>query len=565
MKYTIYYKNPNKHFLELELLVDTIDTDQIFLQLPSWRPGRYEIQNFAKNIQKFRIFDANNQQVSFKKVKKDCWEVQTKGIKNIRVVYNYYAQQFDAGGSILEDDLLYINFINCSLYVEGRIEESYEIELHIPTTFKIACGLRKDKHTLFANSFYELVDAPLLASQKLQTIDYQIDNTLFHLWFYGKIEPNFEKIHTDFQRFTQEQISIFGEFPEKEYHFLFLIPTQNFYHGVEHFNSTVIVLGSDQNFEKFYESDLLGISSHELFHVWNAIKIRPAELVPYNFTSENYFRTGYVVEGLTTYYGDYLLARSGVWSKELYFFELNNVLKRYFDNFGHLNMSLADSSFDLWLDGYAIGIPNRKVSIYHKGAIAALILDLEIRRLTKNEKSLDTLMLVLWKEFGLKNKGYTEQDYQRLVEEVAGASLNDYFEKYIYGTESIEFALKQALAYVGCELQSTMSEHINEKSFGFQIEVFEGRNFITKIYPNSPADTVLSLKDEIISINGTMSYREMQEAINYETTEIVVSRNGNIKKYALIPDAQTYFNRYEIKIRPDLTNFEKNNLEKWLG
>ena len=85
-----------------------------------------------------------------------------------------------------------------------------------------------------------------------------------------------------------------------------------------------------------------------------------------------------MAEGLTTYYGDYLLARCGIRSFEEYILDINSLLQRHFNNFGRYNYSLAESSSDLWLDGYVAGIPNRKVSIYAEGALAAFILDIKM-------------------------------------------------------------------------------------------------------------------------------------------------------------------------------------------
>src|SRR3989304_7536298 len=106
------------------------------------------------------------------------------------------------------------------------------------------------------------------------------------------------------------------DFPFETYHFFFQILPTKFYHGVEHLNSTVIALGPSYNLMKgdLYE-DLLGVSSHELFHAWNIKNIRPKEMHPYDYTKENYSKLGYVCEGVTTYYGDLFLYRSGVYSE----------------------------------------------------------------------------------------------------------------------------------------------------------------------------------------------------------------------------------------------------------
>src|SRR6476469_7455228 len=184
------------------------------------------------------------------------------------------------------------------------------------------------------------------------------------------------------------------------------------YHGVEHNNSTVIVLGpAAQLMTEALYKELLGVSCHELFHTWNIKQIRPAEMLPYDFTRDNYFRTCYIAEGITTYYGEYLLARAWVRTAEQYFQELNIVLRKHFDDYGRFNLSLADASVDLWLDGYKPGVPDRKVSVYHKGALVALLLDLTLRRLSHHERSLDDVMRRLWLEFGQPGIGYTEDDY----------------------------------------------------------------------------------------------------------------------------------------------------------
>jgi predicted metalloprotease with PDZ domain len=173
------------------------------------------------------------------------------------------------------------------------------------------------------------------------------------------------------------------------------------------------VLGPGNEFvNKDWYDEFLGISSHELFHTWNIKSIRPVEMMPYDYSKENYSRLGFVAEGVTTYYGDFLLYRSGVFSDADYFKTFNEQLQKHFDNFGRFNLSVADSSFDTWLDGYNPGVPNRKVSIYTEGCLIAFMTDICIRKQTSNAHSLDDVMRALFTEFGKKKIGYSENDYQ---------------------------------------------------------------------------------------------------------------------------------------------------------
>jgi predicted metalloprotease with PDZ domain len=200
-------------------------------------------------------------------------------------------------------------------------------------------------------------------------------------------------------------------------------------------------------------SDLLGVSSHELFHAWNICKIRPVEMMPYDFTKENYFPTGFVAEGVTTYYGDLFLMQAGVFTREQYLQELETVLKRHFEQDGKAFQSLVESSFDLWLDGYSQAIPHRRVSIYQKGAVVALILDMTIRLKFNHQKSLETVMKTMWERFGKEEVGYSIEDYQRVCEEVYGASLKGYFKGCIYGNMPLETMVNELLQAFGLMMQ----------------------------------------------------------------------------------------------------------------
>jgi predicted metalloprotease with PDZ domain len=452
MHYKISCTDSDSHLLLIEMHIDSIQTTEIALQLPAWRPGRYELANFAKNIQRFKIFDRQGKTVTYRKVTKDRWVVQTKGISELRVQYTYYAQQRDAGGSWLDNTLVYINFINCMLYVEGRKNEPCEVVLEMPADYQIACGLTpKARHVLQAQDYFQLVDSPMLASNTLQHETYTVGASTFHLWLWGNCRPDWDLVKDDFTRFTRKQVEVMGDFPCPDYHFIFQwLPVQH-YHGVEHHNSTMIVLGPDTDFERLYP-ELLGISSHELYHTWNVIRIRPAELMPYDFTRENYFPTGFVAEGVTTYYGDLFLKRLGVFSLEEYLSELQTTMKRHFDSHGRSFQSLVESSFDLWLDGYTAGVPNRKVSIYHKGAVVALILDLEIRKRTGHVRSLDDVMRFMWEHFGKTQVGYTLDDYRAAVEEVTGRAQQSYFDECIFSNAPLQERLNRALDFVGLQL-----------------------------------------------------------------------------------------------------------------
>ncbi|MBL0096926.1 MAG: hypothetical protein IPP46_10850 [Bacteroidetes bacterium] len=272
------------------------------------------------------------------------------------------------------------------------------------------------ENVLHAKDVHELLDSPFFAAKALHHRSYSVNDYVFHIWLYGEARPDWNKILHDFEAFTKVQLEMMHAFPVPEFHFLVLLLPFPFYHGVEHTASTVLALGPGYKLmQKEMYTDLLGVASHELFHVWNVKTLRPKDFVVYDYTRENYSRLGWVYEGFTTYYGDLFLARSGYFNTDEFFSEINQRLQRHFDNYGRYNSSVAESSFDTWLDGYVPGAPARKTSIYDEGCLIALLLDLYIRRSSDGKHALDDLFKQLYHDFAPGGKGYRESDVLRLA------------------------------------------------------------------------------------------------------------------------------------------------------
>ncbi|HYG51507.1 MAG TPA: hypothetical protein VD905_11425, partial [Flavobacteriales bacterium] len=399
----------HQHLLDVEIRFDAIQSPEFILQLPAWRPGRYELGNFAKNIQRFRVTNTKGQPLRCEKTAKDRWTVFTGGEPTIVVQYTCYAAEINAGSTYVDSHQLYANPVNCCMYNPDRIYEEISLELDVPDNFSVACSLRKEnKHKLYGKNFEELADSPLIASATMQYLNFTAENGLpVHIWIQGECKPDAERIIHDFSRFTNWQLNLFKQCPANEYHYLIQILPYTFYHGVEHTQSTVLALGPGYALNDSRYDELLGVACHEFYHVWNVKTIRPSEMWPYDYTKENYFPTGFVAEGVTTYMGDYLLWQSGVWSTEYYFRELNAQLQKHFDNFGRFNYSVVQSGFDTWLDGYVPGVPDRKVSIYVEGCLIAFMTDVLLMKFTGMQKNIHDVMRSLYIDFYLKKKGYT--------------------------------------------------------------------------------------------------------------------------------------------------------------
>lgn len=579
MKYTVSYTSPHHHYVDIEFIAENINQDEVVVQLPAWRPGRYELGNFAKNVQKWAAFDQKGNALPFRKITKDSWLVQTKGIAVLCIRYNYYAAEINAGSTYLDSTQLYMNPVNCCVYLPDRIDEPCQLVLNLPEDYKAACGLKasaeSDKHhkSFQAANFHELADSPFIASNSIQHGQVICNGIEFNLWFQGECKPDWERLQTDFIRFINEQFLVVKQFPDKVYHFLFQILPYKIYHGVEHTNSTVIALGPGYNLMKgkLYE-DLLGVSSHELFHAWNIKTIRPVDMMPYDYTKENYSRLGYVCEGVTTYYGDYLLFRSHVFDEQQYFATLEERMQKHYDNFGRYNLSVADSSFDTWLDGYVPGVPNRKTSIYDEGNLLALATDIFIRRHSQNNYSLDDVMNYLYEEFALKGKGYSDADYKGIVEHFANSSFDVIFNNYVHRAVDYTSLLQETLAFIGCELSLIPSSKFHEHAIGIKAAETDGFCKITAVYPDSVADKAgLAINDDIISINeiqvkpdGTgTNFNEWCAYFGDKPIVLSSSTMGKIKEVEIHPKPQSYYKVAHVKKLDAATEEQQINFKKW--
>ena len=567
VNYSFSIESPNQQYIQIKATFEELG-DTTIIRLPSWRPGRYELGNFAKNVKGFKVYNDQNKRIDAPKILKDAWEIDTKGTKSIRVEYSYYAFDLNAGSTFLSKEQLYVNPVNCCVYTESHADQPTALALNIPANWKVASSMTLKGDVLLAYNFDELADSPFICSENLQHDTYKSGETLFHLWFNGAVEVDWDRIKKDFKAFSDKQIEKFTEFPVSEYHFLFQILPIKAYHGVEHCKSTVITLGPTYDLFGPLYKELMGVSSHELYHTWNVKAIRPIEMFPYDFTKENYSRLGYICEGVTTYMGDLFLLKSSFFDLPNYLLEMNVQLQKHFDNHARFNYSVGDSSFDTWLDGYVPGTPGRKVSIYTEGCLLAFVTDVMILRATNNKSSLDDVMKSLYFQYALNGKGVSEVDYMKELENISGISFSTFFKEFVHGTNPYEAILTESFDYLGLEMKQVPAKAYSASRLGFKA-LQNGSNFIVSaMYLGGPADLGgMMIGDEIIAVNSFMCQGELEKwllFVDHSPKNISLIRAGKLMELTLPEVNRNFYSEYTITevILPN--NSQKSALIAWM-
>ena len=498
------------------------------VQLSSWRPGRYEMGNFAKNISHVNAFNASNEKISTHKIAKDQWQIACGNEEQITFEYFYCAAELNAGSTYVNSQMLYVNPVNCIPFLPGRTNENYTVEI-LDSYAHLSCGLPHEGNKLFAQNFDELADSPFVASHSREVLSQEINGIHFHANIFGITNLNFERFWNDVGIYTQLQLNIFGEFPVSKYRYLLHFTPYFMHHGVEHNTSTVIVMGDGENFDREEKyNEMLAICSHELFHTWNVKTLRPVEMMPYDFTKENYTQLGYVDEGVTTYYGDLCLRRSGIWNNDLWKTSLEKWLNTHHRNYGRFSYSVADSSIDTWLDGYTPGVPWRKVSIYNEGALLSMILDIELIAATNGRKSMDDVMHSMYHTFAKNNKGYSVDDYWQTLEATGLSNANEFRTNIAEKAVDYSEYLQKAFSKIGVELAWSPSTIATERLFGFSIDLQMGKSKVTSVCMNSAADMGgLWYGDEILEVDGITVDKNVNFLIEATTTtQLLILRNG---------------------------------------
>ncbi len=547
--FQISCKTPSSQFVQIRLDLQVSEAKTVILQLPAWRAGRYQLANYAQNIRGFRIQDETGDSVEFEKITKDRWMFESPKPGKYQIEYEYWAGKMDAGSAWADDEQIYVNLVNCCFEIFGKSEEEVKVTLDLPDFPKqISTLIPVSGSTWKANSFQMLADSTILAAKNLTHWEYSVDGAQFHIWINGEVYFDPALFLSRFRAFSKRLIQDFGEFPEPEYHFIFQLLPYPHYHGVEHRRGTVITFGPAESLRDFEQmEELLGISCHELYHAWNVCRIRPAELLPYDFSQETYTRAGLILEGVTTYLGDLYLLKSGVYDPDTYLKHFGKIITREAANFGWKNYTILESSFDLWLDGYAPGIPDRKVNIYTRGALLAICMDI---LLLKNGSSLAEVMRQLWVDFGKPFKGYELKDFEAVVwgEFPEQREIHAFFSSFIYGYQDLFPTLKTLLSDLGIGLEFTFGEDWMLHDLGIRTN---SEGLISQIHPESKAYSHVMKNDRII--NWPVEKKPETDFVNLQ-----IDRNGRFLELTFEKENSGFFPEFT------LSQKEINPLtEKW--
>ena len=590
ISFTVAMPRPHTHLFEVEVAIKrTADGPQEEqLVMPVWTPGSYLVREFARNVQDFTASSAANQPLKSEKINKYTWRVVTNGAREWHATYRVYANELSVRTSELNSSHAFWNNANLLMYLEGFLNNASTVHVLAPDVWKVATGLPPvlgQKNTFRAENFDVLYDSPFEASN-FKTLVFNVKGIPHRIVIDGEGNYDPERMRRDVQKIVETEVETMGEIPYHDYTFILHLRA-NAGGGLEHLNSTALgyprfgfkIQTGDRatsaspaaavTFERDYRG-FLSLVAHEFFHLWNVKRIRPDALGPFDYTKENYTKLLWVAEGITDYYADLSVRRAGLITENEFLTATARAIQNLQNTPGRKEQTVEESSFDTWIKFYRQdeNSINSQVSYYDKGAILGLLLDLEIRQRSKNAKSLDDVMRYLYVEFFKKNRNYTPADFQKACELMAGSSLEDFFNRYVRGTEELNYSV--ALEAAGLRLDTTSTGADEKVDFGADVTDEEGRLMVRRVYAGSPAyEQGLNAGDQIVALDNMRVTKDffnarLAEKKPGDLVTLTIFRFDDLSNL-LIKLGERREGTYRIVPLPNQTEAQKRVYRSWLG
>jgi len=470
-------QSPEAHRFEVSVTVADPDPAGQCFALPAWIPGSYLVRDFARHVVAIGA-TSGRRGVALAKLDKHTWRAAPCA-GPLTVTAEVHAWDLSVRGAHLDGTHGFFNGASVFLRAVGMEARACEVEILPPRgaryrRWRVATALRRrraPRHgfgTYVAADYDELIDHPVemgtfaLGAFVAGGVPHEIAIT-------GRHDADMRRLCRDLQRLCAHHIRFWGT-PAPMDRYLFLVTAVGEgYGGLEHRASTALLCSRDDlpragdaGTGAAYRT-FLGLASHEYFHTWNVKRLKPAAFAPYDLARENYTSLLWAFEGITSYYDDLALVRSGLIGERDYLEVIGRAATQLARNPGRARQTVAESSWDAWIKYYRPdeNTPNAVVSYYGKGSLVALCLDLLIRERTRGRQSLDDVMRALWRRYGRTGEGVPEDGVERTAAQVTGLRLRGFFDRALRSTG--ELPLRRLLGTVGLELAVRPAESASDR------------------------------------------------------------------------------------------------------
>ncbi len=400
---------PRKIFHAQLTIPATLGT--LTLYYPKWIPGEHAPDGPVIDLAGLK-FVANGQTLKWRRDTLDGWTINVEvpaGVSEVNASLDFLSPPtMESGfseGSSATATLTIVSWNQVLLYPKGwnSHDLTYEPSIRLPDGWKFGTSLPvverpTDTHpeiTFAPVSLATLVDSPVLTARYLKVVPLTHDTAPVEMDIAADSAAALDappEVWDEYKNLVQQAYALFGAHHYRDYHFLFTLSDHVAHFGLEHHES------DDSRIEErgLVSSDQrelhAGLLPHEYVHSWNGKYRRPADLTTPDYEQPMQDDLLWVYEGLTSYLGDVLTARSGLWTPDQYRDAVARLAARLDHEPGRTWRNLqdtADAAPQLYFaeDGWASW--RRKTDFYDEDVLNWLWVDTIIRQQTHGKKSID--------------------------------------------------------------------------------------------------------------------------------------------------------------------------------
>jgi predicted metalloprotease with PDZ domain len=379
------------------------------LYYPKWIPGEHAPDGPIVDVAGLK-FTANGQTLNWRRDLTDMFTFHVEvpaGVTSVEASLDYLspaAEHGFSGAASATARMTVVSFNQVLLYPKGWPADqiTYTASLRLPAGWKFGTALpianqSGDEVQFKPVSLYTLVDSPVIAGEYLKVVP---------LSPAGEYPPHEMDIAADsaaaldapvevwqnYRNLVSQAYALFGARHYRDYHFLYSLSNHVAHFGLEHHESDDSRVGEDGLVNPNERKLVAGLLPHEYVHSWNGKYRRPADLTTPDYEKPMVTTMLWVYEGLTSYLGDVLTARSGLWTPQEFREELAMTGAMLDHRPGRTWSNLQDTNDAAQI--LYFGTPQwsswrRSVDFYPEGVLDWLWADVIIRQQTHNQKSLN--------------------------------------------------------------------------------------------------------------------------------------------------------------------------------
>jgi predicted metalloprotease with PDZ domain len=559
--YTIFLANPEKHLVQITIDVPP-GANERELQLPVWN-ALYQVRDFSQYMNWIRA-DSAGEPLPLIQLNKSRWKIS--GAENgARVQYEMFSDIPGPYGFQFNSQHAFFNLAEILCYIEGGRSDPVEVEFrNTPAEWRIATPLQAQDSGFSALNYDQLVDSPVEISNFYES-DFDATCGKYRVIVDAEdAQAIFDKVLSPIRAVVSAEAAWMHDCPFQNYMFIYHFAESAGGGGMEHSYGTAITL-SKQDLDAGFDQ-LISITAHEFFHLWNVKRIRPQSLEPVDYTKENYTPALWFSEGVDSTVAEYVLLRAGLLDEQHYLNHLGQEITELQTRPAHLTQSAEQSSVDAWLEKYSYyNLPVRSISYYNKGELLGVLLDLKMRDSTDDRTSLEDLFRWMNEHYAKQGKFFHDSESVRQAIEILSKSdFRDFFQKYVSGVEEIPW--DTYFRSVGLQVTTTEVTFADPE---FQAtRSFDQSPTVVQVEPSSAADRAgLKAGDVILEINGQHAGRDFERKIAGlgpgAMLRLTISRSGAQQdlQWNLSARKQRVFRLQDL---PDITVTQKSRRAMWL-